>query len=481
MESEEIIGRVSEKAQLAKVASSASPEFLVIHGRRRVGKTFLIRKYFSRSLVFDFTGAYDADLRTQLGNFFHEYLQRTKGQLETTPPQGWSQAFHYLIDYLHSLGQNKGKLVVFIDELPWLDTPRSGFITALGYFWNQHLSKMKHVLLICCGSASMWIQKKLLRAKGGLYNRVTQRIKLEPFTLTETEQFCRSRRLRLTRYQIIQMYMAMGGIPHYLKELTPGKSAPQLIEEVCFSKHGLLKDEYASLYHSLFKNPDHHLLIVETLASKPNGLSRKDIIHYSKLPDGGTVNRTLEDLEESGFILRLQPFRKKKKDSIYKLCDLYTLFYLKFIKPAKYAGEGAWKALANTPSYRSWAGYAYETVCMLHIDQIKKALGISGVYTELSSWRFPGDGDIPGAQIDLLIDRKDQVIHLCEAKFTDQEFLINKSYVAALRRKRSVFTQVTGTKKAVFTTLITTFPAIQNKYYLEEVQSEVTMEDLFLE
>ena len=475
-----IVGRANELTKLSQIAASGLPEFLVIYGRRRVGKTYLIREFFHRQLVFDFSGSYGADMRNQLGNFFHEYLSRTKGQLKTTPPESWSRAFEYLVDYLKTLDHRTGKMVVFIDELPWLDTPRAGFVPALEYFWNQHLSKMKHVVLVGCGSASSWIIHKLLRAKGGLYNRVTQRIKLSPFTLAETESYCRFRRLQLTRYQLIQIYMAMGGIPHYLKELTPGKSATQLIDQICFSKTGLLREEYLSLYHSLFKNPEHHLTIIETLGAKPNGLTRKNIVDYSKLPDGGTVNRTLEDLEECGFITRFKPYLKKKRDSVYRLTDLYTLFYLKFIQPAKFVGTGAWQALANSSSFRAWSGYAFETICMLHIEQIKVALGIGGVYTEVSAWKFNGNEELPGVQIDLIIDRRDQVINVCEAKFTDKEFSISKAYVADLRRKRSVFAQVTGSKKSVFTTLITTYPALRNKYYWEEVQSEVNMDDLFV-
>ncbi len=474
-----IVGRTKELAKLRQICASKLPEFLVIYGRRRVGKTYLIREFFASALVFDFTGSYHADMQTQLANFFHEYLSRTKGQEETTPPESWTRAFQYLVGYIKSLKPRKKKMVVFIDELPWLDTPRAGFISALEYFWNQHLSKMKHVILIGCGSATAWIQKKLLRAKGGLYNRVTQRMKLEPFTLAETEDFCQFQKLKLTRYQIVQLYMAMGGIPHYLKELVPGKSAHQIIDELCFEKTGLLNQEYLSLYHSLFKKPENHLTIIETLGARPNGLTRKDIISYSKLPDGGTINRTLEDLIESGFITRFRPHLKKAKDSIYKLTDLYSLFYIKFVQPGKFVGEGAWKALSTSPSYRAWAGYAYETICMLHTDQIKNALGISGVYTEISAWKFYGNVEFPGAQIDLLIDRRDQVINLCEAKFTNREFAITKSYAATLRRKRSIFEHVTQTKKSVFTTLITTYPALKNRYHQEEVQSEVTLDALF--
>ncbi|MEA3445260.1 MAG: ATP-binding protein [Bacteroidota bacterium] len=474
-----IIGREREIKILDKLLTSEKPEFLALYGRRRVGKTFLIREYFKPQTVFSFTGSFETETKVQLDNFFREYISRTKGNKETSSPKHWSTAFSFLADYLYSLQYRKKKIVVFIDELPWLDRPKSGFVAALEYFWNQDASKMNNVLLIVCGSAASWMQKKLLKAKGGLYNRITARIKLMPFNLYETELFCKKKNLRLSKYQIIQLYMAMGGIPFYLNELSPGKSAAQLIDEICLNSSGLLSNEYEQLYYSLFKNADNHMSIIEALANKPNGMTRTELVEKISLTDGGTFVRALNDLIESGFISKYLPFDKKKKDSIYRLIDLYSLFYLKFIKSHVSESPHRWQKISGQSSFKAWSGYAYENICMLHVNQILEKLGLSGTYTEISSWKHRGDDEIPGTQIDLLIDRKDGVVNLCEAKFTEDEYIITKNYNAELRRKRSIFNHVTKTKKTVVTTLITTYPAIRNKYYFEEIHTEVTMEDLF--
>ncbi|MES2776263.1 MAG: ATP-binding protein [Bacteroidota bacterium] len=473
-----IVGRELEKAKLDKMLASPQAEFLAIYGRRRIGKTYLIRQYLKDNLVFDFTGTRDGKNDVQLNNFFDEYLKRTNGQKETQPPPSWQVAFKYLADYLAGQQVTASKLVVFIDEMPWIDTPRSGFVSALEFFWNQHASNMDNVLLIACGSASSWIKKKLIHARGGLYNRVTQRIKLLPFNLYETELFINTLGVNLPRFQLLELYMAMGGIPFYLKEITKGKTASQLIDEICFSEHGLLQGEYDQLYHSLFKHAENHIAIIESLAAKPQGITRQQIGIATHISEG-SLSRALEELAECDFVSVYQPFINKKKEAIYKLTDLYSLFYLKFIKANKDGGSGVWEQLSAKSSYMAWSGYAFENICMLHIDQVKMALGISGVYTKCSSWKFKGDETLGGVQIDMLIDRADQAINLCEAKFTRDNFAITNTYAAELRMKESIFRQATGTKKALFTTLLTTYPAIRNKYYMEEVEKEITMEKLF--
>ena len=474
-----IIGRTKEQLILDKLLISHQAEFAVIYGRRRVGKTFLVRQHLNDQIVFDFSGAFEVELDLQLDNFFSEYLRCTKGKKETNPPTSWQQAFLYISNFLKSL-RRKGKIVVFIDEIAWLDTPKSGFMAAFEYFWNQHGSKMDNLLLVACGSAASWIQRKLLKAKGGLYNRVTKRINLQPFTLAETEAYCKHHNIKLTRYQIIQLYMVMGGIPFYLKELTSGKSVVQLIDEICFSPDGLLADEYEQLYYSIFKNPEDHIAIIEALANKPNGLVRNDVIKFSGLPDGGSFTRPLKNLIACGFISGFTPFGKKKKDMVYRLIDLYSLFYLKFIQGKVSNQPNKWQTLKGESSYIAWSGYAFENICMIHVPQIHKSLGIGGVYTQVSSWKFKGNKELSGAQVDLVIDRNDGIVHLCEAKFTQNEFIISKNYIANLRHKRTAFEHTTKTKKAVVTSLLTTYPAVKNAYYLEEVHSEVSMEDLFL-
>lgn len=474
----EIIGRQVEKEKLDKILQSPQSEFLAIYGRRRVGKTFLIRRHLKDRIVFELVGAKESLKEQQLLNFFAEYLRRAGQKRELQTPQTWFQAFEYLADYLSDLPRNRGKQVVFLDEMPWMDTPKSEFIAALEFFWNQHASKMDHILLIACGSASSWIRKKLINARGGLYNRITHRIKLAPFTLHEAGLFLQSLGVHLPQYQILELYMAMGGIPFYLKEAERGKSATQLIDEICFSPQGLLHEEYDQLYYSLFRNAEHHIAIIEVLASRPQGMTRKEIAEKTQISEG-PLSKTLEELKECDFISILQPMFKKKKDAIYKLTDLYSLFYLKFVQPNKGAGRRIWEQMSKQSAYSAWSGYAFENICMMHIHQIKAALGISGVHTKHGSWKFGGDESLPGAQVDMIIDRADQIIHLCEAKFTKENYVLSKEAANRLRLRKTIFHQASKTKKAVFTTLLTTYPALQNKYYFEEVDSEITMDYLF--
>lgn len=362
--------------------------------------------------------------------------------------------------------------------MPWADTPKAGFVPALEFFWNQHAANMNNVLLIACGSASSWIKKNLIAARGGLYNRVTQRMQLMPFNLYEAEQFLNSMGVRLPRYQVLEIYMTMGGIPFYLKEAAKGKSAAQIIDNSCFTQQGLLHKEYEQLYYSLFNNANQHIAIIEALAAKPQGITRTAIATKTGLSEG-TLQRTLEELVDCDFVSIYQPFANKKKTAIYKLTDLYSLFYLKFIKSNKKGGRGTWQQLSQQSSFTVWSGYAFENICIMHLQQIKKTLGIGGVFTTASSWQFTGNDAFPGAQIDMIIDRADGVINVCEAKFTLESFAITKSYAAQLKMKKSVFKQATQTKKAVFTTLLTTFPALKNQYYQSEVDNEITMYSLF--
>jgi len=479
-----VVGRTDELSIFKKLLHSYKPEFLAVYGRRRVGKTFLIKQAFQNHMIFQFSGAYEVEMSIQLDNFYKAFIEQSKipkkVRLDKTAqtPKTWFEAFHLLAEYVEKASKRKKKAVIFLDELPWLDTPKSNFVSALGYFWNAYLSNLNRVILVICGSASSWIAKKIFRDRGGLHNRVTQRINLQPFTLAETEAFCTHKKLQLSRYQITQIYMAFGGIPFYLDELVPGKSAIQLIDAVCFSKNGLLKTEYDELYHSLFKNAKNHIKIVEALASKPQGLTKSELSKITKLPLSGSLLRPLEELESCNFIKYQKPAFNKKRNGIYRLIDLYSLFYLKFIKRAR--SSTSFERIASGQAYKIWSGYAFENICLLHIRQIKKALGISGIYSTNSSWKFLGNAYDKGAQIDMVIDRADNIINLCEVKFYNKEFVISKAYSHnTLRNKRWTFIEHAKTKKAVHMVLISTFGAVKNQYYFSEIQREVMLDDLF--
>ncbi|MFK7984279.1 MAG: ATP-binding protein, partial [Saprospiraceae bacterium] len=454
-------------------------EFVALYGRRRVGKTFLVETVYKKEIVFSITGLNKVGKGLQLENFtdiLNTKLAET--QQITTTPKSWLKAFNLLTKYLETF-QEQQKLVIFIDELPWLATNKSGFLPALENFWNSWASKRTNIILVVCGSAASWMISNVVRSRGGLHNRITRRIRLLPFNLYETERYLKSRNIHLERYDILQLYMVMGGIPHYLKEVRRGQSATQVIDEVCFSKDGLLRDEFYSLYEGLFNKAERYLKVVQVLAKNPKGLTRNELMKAAKLSSGGTTTKIFDALEESGFIFKYLPVGKNTRLALYKLSDPYSAFYLKFIANSRAIGTGTWIKQSATASWKSWSGFAFERICLAHIAQIKDALKIGAVYTEESSWRKIGTNKETGAQIDLLIDRNDNVINICEIKYALDEFTITKKYAETLKDKITIFRRDTKSKKTLFLTLVTTFGVTQNQYATSLVQQSITMASLF--
>ncbi len=470
-----IVGREEEQKILMQIVDSKVPELVAVYGRRRVGKTFLIRQALSDHLVFEFSGTKDETLSRQLQNF-HKVLKKQFKPLKTAPTS-WSDAFEQLSGYLASL-KIKRKLVVFLDEFPWINTHKSGFLQAFDYWWNSWGNRQNNLAVILCGSAAAWMIQHIINNKAGLHNRITRRIRLLPFTLNETEQYLVSRNIRLDRFQLLQLYMVMGGIPLYLSEIRKGESAAQAIDRTCFTKDGALQPEFRNLYTSLFDDATRHLAVVRALAANNAGLTRNEIIDKTGLSSGGRISEVLDELAESGFITAWLPYDRKSKDAIYKLSDEFTFFYLKFMENSRAQGRGSWLKFSTGQSWRSWSGVAFERICLKHIPQIKKDLGISVIYTEESAWRFAESGK-QGAQIDLLIERRDLIIHLCEIKFSETPYTITKKYAAELQNKKQVFLSQTKGRKSIFITMITTYGVQQNSYASNMVQNNVTMDALF--
>jgi len=466
-----IIGRESERAIINERYLSVNSEFIAITGRRRVGKTYLINAHFEKEINFHFSGVLNATMNQQLQSFHYQFCKFFKSPNSVIIPSNWMDAFIMLSKQLDRSRQ-KSKKVIFIDELPWLDTHKSNFLAALEWFWNSWAIH-NNVLLIVCGSATSWIINKIVNNKGGLHNRLTQRIHLLPFTLKEANDFLKYNKIKLSAHQMTQLYMALGGIPHYLKEVKPGESAMQTIERVCFHKDGLLVNEFENLYSALFKNPENHLKVVHALSKKNKGLSRKEIIETTRLKDGGALSVILEELDWCNFITVTQSFGKTKKDSIYRLTDEFSLFYLKFMFRKNTVN---WQQLAATPKWKSWAGYVFENICFKHLPQIKKSLGIEGVFTEFLSFQFLGNENQSGAQIDLLIDRNDGIINLCEIKFYDKKYILTKVEAQKIEHRVAVFKQKTKTQKTIFPTLITTFGLNHNEYSVGLIQQELSIE-----
>lgn len=474
----DIIGREPEQQILEQSLKSDEAELIAIYGRRRVGKTYLIRKYFEHHIILEFSGVHNATMKDQLTNFRNTLAGLMKLPVMLAIPVNWTEAFTLLKAYSEPFLKKK-KCVIFLDEFPWLSSAKSGFLPAFEFFWNAWGSKQKNLIVVICGSAASWMIQKVVNNKGGLHNRITKKIRLIPFTLVETRKFLNHNLINLDDYQITQLYMAIGGIPQYLKEILPGQSAAQNIDRICFTKDGSLQNEFNNLYQSLFAEADKHISVVRALAAKSIGLTRKEIMDVCGFSTGGQTTQLLEELTESGFITAYLPFKKNFRESIYKLSDEYSRFYLKFMENSRASGSGTWIKLSALPAWRSWSGTAFESVCLKHVNAIKDSLGISGVYTEESAWRYvPGKGNA-GAQIDLLIDRQDFCISICEMKFSNTTFTIDKAYALELENKRNVFRENSQTKKTLFLVMITSFGTNDNAYKTSLIQNDIRLSDLF--
>jgi len=479
-----MIGRTEEKQYLLSLLDEEESQFVAVFGRRRIGKTYLVRESFRRNFTFEHTGVSNATLDVnsrkvvQLEKF--EESLRNYGYTSTGKITSWNDAFNGLKEVIKK--STDKKKIIFIDELSWMDTKESGLISALESFWNGWATarKEKDVILIVCASATYWIIDNIVNAKGGLHNRLTGQIHLKPFSLGECREYLKSKHITYNPYQIIMCYMILGGVPFYWSLLKKGKSLPQNIDELFFKENALLENEYENLYRALFNKPDQYLKIIEALCDSKKGLTRDELIKKTKISSSGAFSKKLVELENCGFIRKYIPFGYQETNYIFQLIDNYTLFYHKFLKENHFE-ENFWQNQINNKEIYVWSGLAFERVCLEHIPQIKKALGISGVYTEVNAWQCKADKELgtKGAQIDLLIVRKDQIINVCEMKYSEAGYIVDKSFDTDMRRKIQSFISKTNTTYAIHPTLVTTYPVVQNEYSME-LQAIITADDLFL-
>jgi len=473
-----MVGRKTEIKSLEKILKKKDSSFLAVTGRRRIGKTYLIDNFFQKNMCFRVTGIQNASVKEQMNNFAIKLSEYSK--MPTLHRfNNWQEVFLQLKTYLLSLDK-RAKKVIFIDELPWISTSKSGFLQLLAHLWNDYLSKEKHFVLVVCGSASSWLTKNIINDKGGLHNRLTDLINLKPFSLSETKQFLLSLNVKLSNQEISKLYMTFGGVPFYLEQIRKGEGSAIAIERICFSDDGILKNEFSNLYKALFKNADRHEAIVKVLSKNSSGLTRKEILAQSKVKAGGAYDRTMDDLLLSGFISEFIPFGKKKKGVMYRLNDEFSIFFHRFMKPNRKYTKGMWSQISASQVYKIWTGYAFENLCIKHINELKKTIGISAVYTNISSYRKEGNKDEKGFQIDLIIDRNDNIINLCEMKYYGASFKIDKNYALELRERKQRFIEYTKTKKQVFNTFITNYGLFDNEYVRDIVDTEIVLDDLFI-
>lgn len=477
-----MVGRIQEIKELNRLYSGNKAELVAVYGRIRVGKTYLVDETFGDKITFRHAGLSPADedakglLNLQLKHFYNSL--ELQGMEKCDKPNNWLDAFLLLEKFLQSKDDGNRQLV-FLDELPWMDTPRSGFIRAFEAFWNTWGCHRKNLMVVVCGSANSWIQDKLLNNHGGLYNRVTYEIKLSPFNLKECEDFYKSNGVILSRYDIAQSYMVLGGIPYYMGYVNPGLSLAQNIDNMFFKKNAVFKDEYNRLFASVFVNPEAVKSIVQLLYTRNAGFTRKEIIEKLGIKDGGRLSSNLNALISSDFIIKYVPFGHGKREEHYKLTDPFCMFYLHFIWNRKKLSEKFWQQNVTSSFVSIWRGFAFENVCFNHIEQIKRSLGISGVITDASAWSKKDD-DADGTQIDLLISRNDNVINMCEIKYYNGEFKVNKDYYLELLNRQAILAENVSTRIAIHSTLITTFGLTTNEYS-GAFTNVIVLDDLFKE
>ena len=468
---ENIIGRKEEKLTLRRIYDSDKSEFVAVCGRRRVGKTFLVREYFEGKIVFQTSGLANGNMANQIKSFYADMIEQGLPPQEQVP-KDWLETFMLLRTLIKQNSQERK--VILLDELPWMDTPRSHFISALEHFWNSWASARHDIVLMVCGSATSWMMDKLINNYGGLYNRLTYTIFLEPFTLLECEEFLKSKGHRLSRYEIAEYYMIMGGIPFYLEMLDSKLSLSQNIDELLFRPNGLLTNEFPNLYRALFKNSELYVKLVSALSARRAGMTRAEIIESTKLESGNGLTTALRNLESCGFIRQYRQFKPSRNEStVYQLVDFFTLFYFNFLTKHKTA---KWSDLQGKAEFYSWAGLTFELLVMLHSKQIKDVLKIGGVSTQEYTWRWADERG--GAQIDLVIDRADNTVNICEVKFSINPYSIDKDYEMNLRNKLATFIEHASKNKSVQLTFITTY-GLNHNAHSSVVNNEITLDDLF--
>ena len=479
-----IIAREREQATLKRLLEEPTAQFLAVYGRRRIGKTFLIREYFDDNFAFRHTAISPLELedkdekllyKIQLEEFAHS-LEKYRAKLDG-PLVSWFDAFHKLEDLLDRKRSRK-KMVVFIDELPWLDTAKSGFMSAFEHFWNGWGAGKHNLLLIVCGSATTWMLDKLINNKGGLYGRTNREIHMHPFTLNETERYFKARNITMDRYDLVQTYMIMGGVAYYMSFFEPGKSLAENIDDIFFREGGFLLAEYDRIFTSLFADNENYRKIVEALSSLRYGATRERISNITGISEGGTLSAMLKALVKSDLVSTYYNFGETKRNLYYKLTDMFCLFYLGFVNRNPSNNPHFWRDNQASPKLNRWRGIAFEDVCFVHQEQIRVSLGIAGVQAEIYPWRATADGEVSGAQIDMLIDRADRVVNMCEMKFYQEEFAIDKEYDKKLRSKITTLLAATKNKKNILPTIVTTY-GLKMNMYSNRIQRVVTMDALF--
>ena len=450
-----MIGRKKEIKLLNEICDLEESSLVAIYGRRRIGKTYLVnhmfKKYRQDCLFFEFTGAYDGDKRGQIDNFIDQVYEwfYVEPSFEI---KSWSDAFRFLkrtIDKEIKKRDSNEKVIVFLDEVPWIDrSNKGGFLSALGYFWNTWCEPRENVVLILCGSNSSWIRDKILKnARGSLYQRVTHQISMYPFDLKETKAYLLEQKgFMIDNKTVTDIYMIFGGVAKYLSFLNPNESSAENIDRVFFSIHGSMYREYDELFSSLFADKsDYYKSVIELLCTRRSGFSLSDISKAFNEKLGGKLRLAIAELEECGFIKGLSKYGNSVRGVNYMIVDPYILFHHKWIKgfsrndiatlPNNY-----WLHKSSSQSYAVWSGYAFEIVVMVNIRLYLNAIGRLGFFSGVYHWQHMAKSeDEQGAQIDMVVNYGNNIFDILECKYYNSEYVISKEYAKNIKNKLSMF------------------------------------------
>ncbi|MBU0505584.1 MAG: ATP-binding protein [bacterium] len=471
---QDFFGRKEYVKTLQRLRKNRGSSVVVVYGRRRVGKTSLIQKAFENDKIFNFEGLENQETNKQIINFVTQLKFQAKKEVSVEHIKTWHEALYALINVA-----KKEPCVIVLDEFQWMANYRSELVSVLKMMWDQHLSKLNNVTLVLCGSIASFMVKKVIHSSA-FYGRIETEIHLQPFQLHETAKMLESKGFD----EILEAQILLGGIPLYLKLARNFPSIRMAVNELAFSSEGYFFNEFSKIFTSHFGKNSNYRMILDLLAKNPKGVLRKNISQQLKTTTGGTLTGVLYNLEQAGFIRTLKPFDKKmnSRHVKYVLSDPYIHFYLQFIKPHEKQIKTGIKNIGlnifQGSKYQSWCGYGFENLCWEHAGIISQLLGFSGIDFVVGPYFKPSNSGQKGCQIDLLFDRADKVITLCEMKYRLTP--IGKDVIAEVEKKAQLLENITNKtiQKVLVTKSEPTKELIASGYFYKIIMAKDLIKEL---
>ncbi len=471
-----IISRKEEKKDLEYCERSKKSELICVYGRRRVGKTFLVEQTF-RDFAFRAVGLEKGTTKQQLKSFGQRLIEYGDDIKQT--PENWFEAFSRLDKILSGESIRRslnGKKIVFLDEFPWFATKKSDFLVAFEDYWNRRGTQDGDLLFIICGSATSWIIKNVIKNTGNMFQRVTKKICVEPFTLAETELFFKDREFDWSREQIAECQMIFGGLPFFFDLMNTSQSLVKNINRLLFDKDALFGDETKKLLDATLSESPIYEKILSKLAFARYGIKKSELQVEIAAPNG-TYGRAVQDLVDCGYVIEYKKKYEEYNPLYIQLVDPFLLFHYHYLSKEKRI-DSYEDLIGNIGRYDNWRGTAFEILCLNNTASIKSALGIRGVKTECYPWYNSTDKKNERVQIDMVIERADKITNLCEIKYTNKPFVIDASYEQELIKKRDIFKEKTGTSQALKVIIISA-AGVSGTRYTSYISDIITLDDIF--